>query len=154
MIKKLKSFAFPIIMAAGIGVFALTGRDAATGAEYALDREPEVVAATFASAWCSSCKVLKPRLAKVIPDFAGKPVKFIELDFTFGQRGEIAEQAAAEGLGEIYPRFKGATGFTLLVDKDTGEIIDMLTMNHSEAAMRAALAQALAIAERTDSSAG
>lgn len=154
MIMKVKNFIFPAVLAIGALVFALSGRTTATGAEYALNREPEVVAVTFASAWCSSCKILEPRLAAVIPAFADKPVKFVELDFTFGQRAEIEEQARAVGLGEIYPRFKGATGFTLLVDRDTGDIIDTLTIDHSKAAMRAALAQALAIAERTKPAAG
>jgi len=145
----LKSFVFPAIIAAGVAIFAFTGRTAASGADYTLDRAPEVVAVTFASAWCSSCKILEPRLAEVIPDFADKPVKFVELDFTFGQRAELEEKAKAEGLDEIYPRFKGATGFTLLVDTDTHEIIDSLTINHSENAMRAALARAIAVAEKT-----
>lgn len=150
MLKKLKTYIFPAVLIAGLSAFALAGRNSATGADYTLDREPEVIAATFASAWCSSCKILQPRLAEVIPDFAGKPVKFVELDFTFGQRGAVEEQARAEGLEEIYPRFKGATGFTLLVDRDTGEIIDSLTIDHSKPAMRAAIAQALAIAARED----
>jgi len=89
---------------------------------------------------------LNPRLAEVIPVFAGKPVKFVSLDFTFGRRGDIERQAAAEGLGDIYPRFEGATGFTLLVDPDTGEILDSLTVNHSKQAMRAAITQSLALA--------
>ncbi|MCK5751033.1 MAG: hypothetical protein KAH44_32750 [Oricola sp.] len=149
---KVKSFIFPAVLAIGAVIFALAGRSPATGADYALDRAPEVVAVTFSSAWCPSCKVLEPRLAKVIPDFADKPVKFVELDFTFGENAEV--EAKAEGLGGVYPRFKGATGFTLLVDRDTGEIIDMLTMDHSQGAMRAALAQALAVAERTAPAAG
>lgn len=144
---KVKTFIFPAVLAAGALFFALSGRTAATGAEYGLEREPEVIAATFSSAWCSSCKILEPRLAKVIPDFADKPVKFVELDFTFGQRDDVEKKARAEGLADIYPRFKGATGFTLLVDRDTGEIIDMLTIDYSKSAMRAALAQALAVAE-------
>ncbi len=149
MMKRMKSFLFPVIIVIGVGIFAFTGRSPATSAEYALEGEPEVVAVTFTSAWCSSCKILQPRLAKVIPDFAGKPIKFVDLDFSFGERDEIEQQARAEGLEEIYPRFKGATGFTLLVDRQTGEIIDTLTINHEQPAMRAALAQALAIAERT-----
>ncbi len=153
MEKRLKSYLFPAIVIAGVAAFALTGRTAATSPEYVLEGEPEIVAVTFASAWCSSCKILEPRLAEVIPDFRGKPVKFVKLDFTFGQRGAVEDQARAEGLAEIYPRFKGATGFTLLVDHETGEIIDSLTINHTKAAMRAALAQALAIAEQTHSAA-
>ena len=146
--KKFKDYLFPAILIAGIGLFALSGRTDATGADYVHDGEPEIIAATFSSAWCSSCKILKPRLADVIPDFSEAPVKFVEFDFTFGQRAEIFNQAKEDGLEEIYPRFKGATGFTLLVDADTGEIVDMLTIRHSKKAMRAVIAQAVAAAER------
>ena len=146
---RVKNFIFPAVLVVGLAVFALTGRNSASGADYTLDREPEVIAATFSSAWCSSCKILKPRLAEIMPDFADQPVKFVELDFTFGERGAIEEQARAEGLEEIYPRFKGATGFTLLVDRKTGDIIDSLTVNYDKNAMRSAIAQAIAIAARS-----
>ena len=153
MAKRLKNYIFPIVLVAGVAIFAFSGRNAATGAEYTYEGKPEVVAATFSSAWCSSCKILEPRLADVIPGFKNKPVKFVKLDFTLGQRDEIEDQARAEGLDDIYPRFKGATGFTLLVDNDTGEIIDMLTIGHSKAAMRAAIAQSIALASQPDASA-
>jgi thiol-disulfide isomerase/thioredoxin len=147
--KRVKNFIFPAIIAAGVAIFALTSRTAATDAEYVYDGAPEIIAATFESAWCSSCKILVPRLSQVVPDFADKPVKFVSLDFTFGQRDDIQAQAEAEGLAELYPRFKGATGFTLLVDADTGEILDSLTVNHSTQAMRAAIAQSLALAAQS-----
>ena len=146
ILTQLKKYIFPIVLIGGIAVFVFSGRNSATGAEYTFEGKPEIVAATFSSAWCSSCKILEPRLAGVIPDFSDKPVKFVKLDFTLGQRKEIEEKAAAEGLSDIYPRFKGATGFTLLVDTDTGEIIDMLTINHTDRAMRAAIAQSIAVA--------
>ena len=146
--KKLKNYLFPAILVVGVGFFALSDRTNATDADYVFEGDPEIIAATFSSAWCSSCKILKPRLADVIPDFANDPVKFVEFDFTFGQRADIAEQAEQEGLEDIYPRFKGATGFTLLVDAETGEIVDMLTIKHSKNAMRAVIAQAVAAAER------
>lgn len=109
--------------------------------------EPELIAATFSSEWCAACRVLKPKLAQVLPDFADKPVRFVEYDFTFGQTDAIRAQADADGVGGIYARVKGATGFTVLIDADSGEIIDTLTMNHSPAAMAAALDDALAIAK-------
>ncbi|GJL94717.1 MAG: hypothetical protein DHS20C05_11220 [Hyphococcus sp.] len=146
--KRVKNYIFPAILIFGIAIFAVSGRTSAVGADYQYSGKPEIVAATFSSAWCSSCKILKPRLAAVIPDFVDQPVKFVEFDFTFGQSKDIEEQANAEGVGEIYPQFKGATGFTLLIDRDTGEIVDSLTINHSKKAMRAAIAQAVAIAER------
>lgn len=142
----MKKWIFPLIVVLGVGIFALSGRGDATDAAYTFEGEPEIVAATFSSAWCSSCKILEPRLAKVIPDFRGSPVKFVDLDFTFGQRGDIEELAEREGLASIYPQFKGATGFTVLFDPQEDEIVDILTINHSQKAMRAAIAQALAIA--------
>ncbi len=148
MNKRLKDLIFPVVLVVGVAAFALSGRNSATGADYQYAGEPEIVAATFSSAWCSSCKILEPRLSDIIPDFVDQPVKFVKLDFTFGQRADIQEQAEAEGLGEIYPRFKGATGFTLLIDHETGEILDSLTINHSKKAMRAAIAQAVAVASR------
>lgn len=154
MAKRLKNYIFPVVLIAGVAIFVLSGHNSATGAEYTYEGEPEVVAATFSSAWCSSCKILEPRLADVIPDFKNKPVKFVKLDFTLGQRGEIEDQAEAEGLEDIYPRFKGATGFTLLVDTETGEIIDMLTISHSKSAMRAAIAQSIALASQHDAPTG
>ncbi len=152
MKKRIKALIFPVVLIAGLGVFLFTGRTGASDAAYTYEGEPEIVAATFSSAWCSSCKVLEPRLSKVIPAFADQPVKFVKLDFTLGQREQIEEQARAEGLGDVYPRFKGATGFTLLVDRETGEIVDMLTMKHSQAAMRAAIAQSIAVASQNNES--
>lgn len=108
---------------------------------------PAVIAASFVSAWCGSCKILEPKLARVIPQFAGKPVKFEALDFTFGDRPELAELAAKDGYSVVYARFAGATGFTLLIDSETGEVLDRLTMNDTEASMRERIGRALKRAE-------
>lgn len=146
---KPRSIALLAASAAVLCAFALTGRaPASSSAPY--DGKPEIVAATFASAWCSACKVLEPTLAKVIPQVAGEPVAFVEFDFTFGPRDEVKAEAERYRLGDLYERNKGATGFTLLVDYETGEILDTLTMNFSEDAMRSAIARAVAIASYTD----
>lgn len=142
----MKNTVFYLILAAGFAAFYFTARTPAESADAPYAGKPEIIAATFASAWCSSCKILKPRLAAIIPDFSEKPVTFVELDFTFGQRAEMREIAVREGFAEIYDRYKGATGFTLLIDRDTGKIVDTLTMNYSRNAMRSAIAQAVAIA--------
>ncbi len=145
-LRKILPFAAFAIVAAGFALFARAPAESPA----AQPEKPEIIAATFNSAWCSSCKILKPKLAKIMPHFAGEAVAFVELDFTFGARDEVKAEAEHYGLGDIYERNKGATGFTLLVDADTGEIVDTLTMNFSESAMKAALAQAIAIASHTD----
>lgn len=149
MAPNIKTLLIPAAAIIGVIALALSEARTTTAAAYRLEREPEVIAATFSSEWCASCKILEPRLAKIMPEFAGQPVKFIDLDFTYGERRELAEAAAADGLADIYPRFKGATGFTLLVDRDTGDILDSLTVNYDAEAMRAAIARALAVAEQS-----
>lgn len=149
----LRRLALYALFIAVVSAFFLTGRAPARSVEAAYDGEPEIVAATFASAWCSSCKILKPTLAKVIPGFRGEPVAFIEFDFTFGPNDDIRAEAARYGIEDLYDRNKGATGFTVLVDYDTGEVLDTLTMNFSEGAMKSAIARAVMIASSTDDSA-
>ncbi len=111
---------------------------------------PRVIAASFTSAWCSSCRILEPRLAKAMPAFKGAAIEFVEFDFTFGETEELAARASAQGLARLYEANKGATGFTVLVDARSGEIIDTLTMNFSAEDMTGAISRALAIASHTD----
>ncbi len=131
-----------LVVAAG---FALYANKPAASAVAAPAGEEELIAATFNSQWCASCKILKPRLLKIMPEFASMPVRFVEYDLTFGpDRARAA--AAADGLSSVYERFSGATGYTLIIDADTGEIVDMLTVNHSAAAMRETIKRRLAAA--------
>lgn len=144
---KRPAFFAVIAVVAATAVF-VSARAPASDVTAPFEGEPEVVAATFASAWCSSCKILKPRLAKVVPDFASEPVKFVEYDFTFGDRKTARASAQADGVEAAFDQYENATGFTLLVDADTGDVIDILTMSYSEGAMRAAITQAVTIASR------
>ncbi len=154
MPKRADQIVFALIFSA-VAAFVVLGRAPAATADVSsavkagdeTAAEPALIAVTFSSAWCSACKILKPRVAEIIPDFADQPVRFVELDFTFGQREDLERKAARHGLDKIYPQYKGATGFTLLVDRDTGEIVDTLTASYSSQAMRASVAAAIAVAE-------
>ena len=139
--KRRDQFIWGAIFAA-VAAFVLFARRPAESAAEAFVGEPQLIAATFNSQWCSACKILKPRLLKVIPSFAGLPVKFVEYDLSFGP-GTAREIAEADGLASVFDRFSKATGYTLLIDADTGEIIDMLTIRHDAGAMRVAIARAL-----------
>ena len=147
--KNLVSYA---IMLIAVTAFFFYGRGTASDehVESTYAGPPEIVAATFTSAWCSACKILEPRLSKVRPNFTDKPVKFVDLDFTFGKNEEHQSLADVNNFSEAYDRFKTGTGFTLLIDAETGKVIDTLTMNHSKEAMRAAIAQAIAFASRPE----
>ncbi len=107
----------------------------------------DIIVVTFASQWCGPCKILKPRLAAVKPEFSEKSVRFVELNFTFGEKHEYSELAALEGFSEAYKNYRSATGFSVVVNRNGGQVLDVLTANYSKSAMRAAISRALAIAK-------
>jgi len=108
-------------------------------------KDAELVAVTFASAWCGPCKILQPRLTAVRSEFTREPVRFLTLDYTLGEQDSFEVTAEAEGFGEAYKRFTGATGFTVLIDRQTGDVLDVLTADYSKTAMKQALRRALAL---------
>lgn len=147
---------FGLIVAVVIGIavaVAVSSRNRSVSIEQSAVGAPQLIAASFTSAWCSSCRILEPRLAEAMPAFKDSPIEFVEFDFTFGETEALAARAAEQGLARVYDANKGATGFTVLVDARSGEIIDTLTMNFSVADIKGALKRALAIASHTDDAA-
>ena len=142
-----------VMVAVVIGIaaaLAVASRGRAPAVERVSQGPPQLIAASFTSAWCSSCRILEPRLAKAMPTFKDSAVAFVEFDFTFGETDELAALAAAHSLTRLYEANKGATGFTVLLDAGSGEIIDTLTMNFTADDIERAIARALAIASHTD----
>lgn len=139
-------------MIAAIAVLAVGGAVLRRGPEVAppFEGEPALVAATFSSDWCTACRVLEPKLAAAIPSFAGAPVKFVALDFTYGERPALRDAAQADGYAALYDRFKGATGFTLLIDPSDGRQIGVLTSGLTEKAIAARIEEALAVTTARD----
>jgi thiol-disulfide isomerase/thioredoxin len=131
------------VLSLGFGAYLLYGGAPAARPAPADAGRVEVIAATFNAAWCSACKIVKPRLKSALREFAQAPVRFVEYDLTFGPDGPARAMAEADGLQSVYERFSKATGYTLLIDADDGSIIDMLTVRHDAAAMRAALNRAI-----------
>lgn len=134
-----------IVIAMAVAVAVASRRDAGPVTQ-AAPAAPQLIAATFTSAWCASCRVLEPQLKKAMPKFKDKAIEFVEFDFTFGEEERLAALASAHGLTRLYEANKGATGFTVLVDADTGAVVDTLTMNFSVSDLE----RALAIASHTD----
>ena len=131
-----------------VAVVALSAPAVARLDDEAPAADPRLVAATFRSAWCGACRILEPRIDAVEPWFSGRPVEFIEFDFTWGRRDGPREQAVAAGVAEIYDRHAGGTGYMLLIDREAGDVLAMITRRHGEADIAAAIERALAITER------
>lgn len=124
----------------GYAATAGAGRDAPSAYT---DGRPNLVAAMFYSAWCSSCAVLEPKLRKVTPSFDGRAVEFVKFDFSMGQPEALTEKAKALGVEHIYLANKGATGFMALIDRRTESVVGTITLRRTEAEIRADIEAAI-----------
>jgi thiol-disulfide isomerase/thioredoxin len=109
--------------------------------------EPRLVAALFRSNWCGPCKILEPRYEQVMAGYGEAPLEQVRFDSSFGRRGALAERASAEGIRSVYDATSGATGFVLLIDRDTQDVLARITVEYSEADIAGALDYALALIE-------
>jgi len=108
---------------------------------------PDLLAVNFFSHFCGPCLVLDIRLEPVLPDYTDASIEFVRLNQTFGQ-GRARDTAAAYGLSDIYEQTGGSSGFILLIDQSTGEILDRLTIAQDATEIRQRLDRALHFAGR------
>lgn len=110
--------------------------------------EPRLVAAMFRSSWCSSCRILEPRIEDIRPDYEDSAVEFIKFDFTLGRRGGLRERAEEEGIVDLFDQLEGRTGFLVLMDRETGQVFEIVTMAYDRDNIRAALDRWLGVVDR------
>jgi len=131
-----------LILAATLGTL-LSGPAPQTGTT----EEPRLIAATFRSNWCGPCRILEPRFEAVMEDYASAEIENVRFDFSFGRRGRLAELAAEEGISEVYTRSAGSTGYVLLIDRETQDVLAHITVRYAECDIRGAIEHALTIIE-------
>lgn len=112
--------------------------------------EPRLVAALFRSSWCSACRVIEPRIDDVREEYEAAAIDWVKFDFTLGRRGGLREMAETEGLLPIYDEAAGSTGFMLLIDRDTNQVFEMITMDYGRDQIREALDRWLVVVERLE----
>ena len=97
--------------------------------------------------WCSSCKVLDPKVQAAKPMFDGKGLNFITLDFTDKNRSGFMAQAEEAGVGPAISKAIGEqvkTGQLILVSADGKRVISKVGMNHTPAEIAAKFKEAVA----------
>ncbi|ABI65327.1 hypothetical protein Mmar10_1034 [Maricaulis maris MCS10] len=114
------------------------------------ESEPRLVAAMFRSSWCSACRIIEPRVDDVREDYETAAIDWVKFDFTLGRRDSLREMAEAEGLLSIYDEAAGSTGFMLLIDRETGQVFEMVTMDYGRTQIREALDRWLHVVERLE----
>ena len=121
---------------------ALTG---SALAQTPAEDDPRLVAALFRSNWCGPCKILEPRYERVMSAYETAAVERVRFDSSFGRRSALAERASAEGIRRAYDSARGATGFVLLIDRDTQDVLARITVEYSDADIAGALDYALGV---------
>ena len=111
--------------------------------------DTRVVAAMSHADWCGSCKALDPKIEAVRADNSFDGVQFLALDYTERDADAFYAMAAEAGIEQtIRTRFQDGvkTGFVMLIDLDTGEILAELNKDMNEADMAAVIKMAAEIA--------
>ena len=84
--------------------------------------------------WCSSCKVLDPKVQAAKPAFEGKGLNFVKLDYTDKDRRNFDAQADAAGVAPAIAKALGEnvkTGQLILVSADGERVLGKVNMNHT-----------------------
>ncbi len=121
-----------------LGVLGLTPLHALEPAQ------PKVVGLMFYSDTCGSCKILDPKIEAVKGDYTTKPILFATLDHSNdGSKNQAALLAESLGLGKVYADQEKASGYMLLVNPGSGEILAKIDRDMSEAEIKTAFDEAL-----------
>ena len=90
---------------------------------------PQILAVKFHGDWCGSCKKMGPVFTDLQNKLDGLPVLFVTLDLTNNTtRHQSSLMASALGLGRAYVENPG-TGFILLIDSKSRQVVKKLTAN-------------------------
>ena len=104
-------------------VWAQTG-----GAKSETAEGPRVIAVKFHADWCGFCKAMGSAFEELQAKFDTQPVLYITLDHTREfNRKQSKYMAHSLGLSKVWAEHGGKTGFVLLINGTTLEVISMLT---------------------------
>jgi thiol-disulfide isomerase/thioredoxin len=128
---------------AGLWLAAVFGLALSAAVQAASPPAPQVLAVYMYADWCKACAVLDPKLKAVQPEFERGKILFVRLDLTnertVHQAGMLAQ---ALGIGALYEKNAGKTGYVALVDRASGRTIERITKDHSEQDIRTILGKA------------
>lgn len=104
-----------------------------------------IIALKFHADWCGSCKAMGPVFTDLANKFDTEPVLFVTLDQTTqSSRRQALFLAQALGLDKVWAEDGGKTGFILLVNAKSMEVLARLTKDQDIKAMGGELTKALA----------
>ena len=96
--------------------------------------------------WCSSCKILDPKLKAIKQQNAFENVEFVTLDYTDRNAESFFAAAAQAGVADTLKQTFASeikTGQLLLIDADNGAVISKVTKGFSESEIVTAISNAV-----------
>ncbi len=92
---------------------------------------PKLISGMFHSDYCGACKAMEPLIKEAAEKLTDKPVLFVTLDLTDDKTKKQAELlAGALGLDKVWSENHTRTGFMKLVNAETGEDLETITVRH------------------------
>jgi thiol-disulfide isomerase/thioredoxin len=108
------------------------------------DEAPAVIAVKFHADWCGFCKSMGSVFEELQAKFDTQPVLFITLDHTREfNRKQSAYLAQSLGLNKVWAEHGYKTGFILLIDGKSREVLATLTHQQNLKEMGASLLEAV-----------
>ncbi len=111
--------------------------------EPAVARAPQMIALSFHADWCRSCQALEPKLKSAMKAVSKDPFLFVQVDQTDKKSRQAEYLVASLGLSKLWKEYGGRTGFTLLVDPESGRVTGRLTSEQDVKSMTSTLRAAL-----------
>lgn len=136
-----------IMAIAGIAIAQSTTRTAPATQDSGGSTEgaaPKVIAVKLHADWCGHCKQMGAAFEEMQAKFDQEPVLYITLDQTrdFGRK-QSQYLAHTLGLDGVWKEHGGKTGFILLIDPNSRQVVQTLTHEQNLKQMGAALEEAV-----------
>ncbi len=128
------------VSAVGVGVLTAPAARATTGSLAAADvAAPKLVVVKFHADWCGKCRAMEVPLTRARAALVDEPVLFVRFDFTDQSTARQSEfLASVTGYEAMWGQYERRTGFSILVNAATGELLEELD-TPDEAAIETAI---------------
>ncbi|MEM9083592.1 MAG: thioredoxin domain-containing protein [Planctomycetota bacterium] len=127
------------VIAGGIALLPLGAANAQQSAQDEL-ASADLIAVKFHADWCGHCKAVSGYWDDLQETFAEDDVLFLTFDVTNDSTKHQTEMLATlTGQDDIWADHKGKNGFMVVIDANTGEILEKLTSRDTVATATSAV---------------
>jgi len=96
---------------------------------------PDIYVVMFSASWCAPCKVVEPRLEKILTEFNDPRIEYVNIDISSGNGDVNAHAVFDRGIVQQYNTWLGVTGFAAIVDADTKQTMGCVNLTYDERSM-------------------